>query len=388
MSRASAAWAIAAGAAIAGLLLPAAASAQLRLLAFGDSITEGAGDDAARVEKGYPPRLEALLRGAGFDVRVENHGRGGERTPEALARVNSVLNRGGHSFLLMLGSNDISRQISMETTLFNLNEMARRAELRGIAPVHATVIPRVPWASVDADNKTNALFAQNLRRLADNAGRRLADPFEVFGALPDRFARYYVQERDDHVGHPNAQGYDVLASIFGDVLRDIDGVPPVVAGLFPADGSRGVPDNIDIQVDLIDFGAGIDLAATALVINGTPVAAPPQGTARRARLSATPPPGQPWRGVVRVGVRTRDLAVPAHAVERTLSTFAIAGTTFFPGDLDESGRVDGADLIALAHAFGARSGEVRYSRPADLNGDGIVDGNDLAILASNFGRTS
>ena len=373
---------------IAGGLLPTAAAAQVRYLAFGDSITEGAGDDEARPEKGYPPRLESLLRAAGIEAEVENHGRGGERTPEALERINSVLNRGGSAVLLMLGTNDISRQISMETTLFNLNEMARRAEIRGISPVHATLIPRIPWAQVDADNKTNALLNQRIRDLADTRGRRLVDPFEVFWALPDRFARYYVQVRDDHVGHPNAQGYDVLATTFGDVLRGIDGVPPVVAGLFPADGSRGVPNNIDIQVDVIDFGSGIDLAATALVINGAPVAAPPQGTPRRALLSFSPPAGQPWRGVVSVGLRSRDLSTPPHAVDRTLATFAVAGTVFHPGDLDESGRVDGADLIALAHAFGARNGELRYFRAADLNTDGIVDGNDLAILASNFGRTS
>ena len=118
-------------------------------------------DAAARIgvrflaphEAGYPPRLAALLEAAGIEAVVENHGVGGERTPEALERVNAVLNRGGDAFLLMEGSNDISRQISMETTLFNLGEMARRAQLRGIPTLHATVIPRVPWANVDADKE-------------------------------------------------------------------------------------------------------------------------------------------------------------------------------------------------------------------------------------------
>ncbi len=378
---------LAAGA-IALLLLPAAAAAQLRYLAFGDSITAGAGDDAARPEKGYPPRLEELLRGAAIEAVVANHGVGGERTPEGLVRINSVLNQGGDALLLMEGSNDISRQISMETTLFNLNEMARRAEVRGISPVHATLIPRIPWARVDADNKTNARMAQRIRDLAESTNRRLVDPFEVFGALPDLFARYYVQDPTDFVGHPNAQGYDVMAAAFSEVLRGIDTVPPVVAGAFPADGARGVPNDIEVAIDLVDFGAGIDLAATSLVVNGATVTAPPQGTPRRARLSFAPPAAQPWRGVVALGVRTRDLGTPPRAVERTITTFAAAGTVFFAGDIDQSGRVDGVDLVTLAHAFGARAGEQRYNRPADLNGDGIVDGNDLAILASNFGRVS
>jgi lysophospholipase L1-like esterase len=370
------------------LLLPAAAPAQLRYLAFGDSITEGTGDDPERTERGYPPRLAALLEAAGIEALVENHGVGGERTPEALERVNAVLNRGGDAFLLMEGSNDISRQISMETTLFNLGEMARRAQLRGISTVHATVIPRVPWANVDADNKANARFAQALRDLAEAAGRRLVDTFEIFGALPDAFGDFYLRDTDDHVGHPNAAGYDAMARAFADVLRGIDAVPPVVVSLFPADGSRGVPADVEIEVELVDFGAGIDLAATSLLVNGAPVSVAAQGSERRARLAFAPPPGQPWRGVVALGLRSRDLASPVHAVDRQIGSFAVAGTLFQPGDLDESGRVDGADLIRLSLAFGSGQGELRFWRPADLNGDGRIDGGDLAILAASFGRSS
>lgn len=374
-------------AAAAVALLSSPAAGQLRYLAFGDSITEGVGDDTTRTELGYPPRLEALLRAAGIEAEVENHGRGGERTPEALSRVNTVLNRGGAAFLLMEGSNDVSRQISLETTLFNLDEMARRAEIRGIPAVHATVIPRIPWATVDADNKTNARLNHALRDLAETAARRLVDNFEIFGALADPFGRFYVRDTADHVGHPNAAGYDLMAGAFADVLRDVDSVAPVVAGLFPADGSRGVPAGATIELDLVDFGSGIDLAATSLLVNGAPVEAAPQGTARRARL-AFAPGGEGWRGVVTVGLRSRDLATPPHSVDRRIASFAAAGTVLHPGDLDASGRVDGADLLVLARAFGSRTGELRFWRAADVNGDGAVDGGDLATLAANFGRSS
>ena len=73
-----------------------------------------------------------------------NRGVGGEKTPEGLSRIDQVLDEGGDVLLLMEGSNDISRNISIETTLFDLGEMARRAEERGLEVVHATVIPRIP----------------------------------------------------------------------------------------------------------------------------------------------------------------------------------------------------------------------------------------------------
>ncbi|MCP3981387.1 MAG: hypothetical protein GY716_18975 [bacterium] len=48
-------------------------------------------------------------------------------------------------------------------------------------------------------------------------------------------------------------------------------------------------------------------------------------------------------------------------------------------------RVDGKDLIWLAHAYGSSEGENLFNPDADLNGDGAVDGADLAFLATGFG---
>src|SRR5687768_503148 len=68
------------------------AQAQTGYIAFGDSITAGVGDDDLRTEKGYPPRLEALLLGAGINAAVDNYGVGGEDTVQGLARLPGVLN--------------------------------------------------------------------------------------------------------------------------------------------------------------------------------------------------------------------------------------------------------------------------------------------------------
>ncbi len=57
-----------------------------------------------------------------------------------------------------------------------------------------------------------------------------------------------------------------------------------------------------------------------------------------------------------------------------------------PADIDCSGRVDGADLIVMATAFGSHSGDPGYVEKADLNRDGVIDGVDISILSAVFGH--
>lgn len=369
----------------AAFALAGPAVAQTRYLAFGDSITAGAGDDPDRVEPGYPPRLEALLQGAGVNAVVANHGLGGERTPEGLTRIDGVL-PGGDVLLLMEGSNDISRMISIETTRFNLNQMALKAERQSIEAVQATLIPRIPWANIDSENVFNQRLCELIRNTAGSRGRRLADNFEVFGSLPDPFSDYYIQDPIDRVGHPNADGYDVMAQVFFEVLQGVDTVPPVTGVMSPRVGDRNVPPGVRIDVDVWDFGEGVDLANTSLLVNGEVVAAVPGGDSRMATFRYQPP--EPLAGVVTLGLRSQDLALPANTVDRQISRFIIAGTVFLGGDLDESGRVDGHDLVRFARHFGSVLGGGNYDSDSDFNGDGFIDGNDLAVLAANFGRST
>jgi lysophospholipase L1-like esterase len=370
-------------------LVPALAAAQTtprKYLAFGDSITEGRGDDPARASLGYPPRLQVLLQTAGVSATVLNRGLGGERTPDSLSRIDSVIAEGvpGDYLLLMEGTNDISRAISPETTIFNLDEMARRAEAKNLLALHATVIPRKPDAKVDADNILNDALNGRIRNLAGVRQRREADPYEVFRTTPNTFS-FYVVAADDPVGHPNAAGYDILARVFFNALQGIDTVSPVTGIVNPANGAKNVAANTRIDVDVWDFGTGIDLANTFLLVNGTVTSVVPTGNAVRARLSYLSP--TPLTGIVSVGLRSRDLATPPNTVDREISRFTIAGFGTLQGDLNLDNRVDGADLVLFALHFGAIRGDAAYAASADLNADGKIDGLDLAILASNFGKS-
>jgi lysophospholipase L1-like esterase len=366
------------------LLLLAAASgvrAQTTYVAFGDSITEGVGDDPNRAEKGYPPRLEALLQQRGQTAEVRNEGVAGETTAEGLSRINRVLEPGDDTLLLMEGTNDIGLRISNETIAFTVDQIAERAETRGLTVVHATVLPRLN-TSLDPLNLITGEFNGLIRDFAWSDERRLADPFEVFFRLTPNYGQYYWDKL-----HPNAAGYDLMARVFADVLTNVDTVPPVTGRLSPSNDAQNVSPNAPLVIDLYDFGAGIDLANTRLLIDDQVVDTPLTGSSRKLEIRYTPP--QPWRGVVRVRLRSRDLATPTpNQIDKEITQFVISGTTFLNGDVDRDGRVDGTDLLAFAPHFGSRRGEGRYAGFADINVDDQVDGADLALLASNFGKTS
>ncbi|HMB53324.1 MAG TPA: GDSL-type esterase/lipase family protein [Thermoanaerobaculia bacterium] len=368
-------------AAAVALLAAAPATAQTVYLAFGDSITEGAFDESA--EPGYPPALEDLLTSRGVNAIVENRGLSGESTGEALSRIDSVL-PGGDVLLLMEGTNDVNQNVPLTTIIFNLDQLASIAEAAGLGAVHATIIPRRPTATTDGNNRTTRNVNGDIRALAWESGRSLVDPFDLFMSTANVYDRYYVGG-DDNL-HLDEEGYDFLATPFADVLTGVDNRPPVTGRVIPFDDQQMTPDDTPILIELFDFGAGIEVGATQLLIDDQPVEATISGDERRQQIRYDPP--TPWSGVVFVGLEARDREVPANEISGTLLQFVVDGAQFLPGDISRDGRVAGDDLIALALAFGSERGDGRYRTFADLNEDEQVDGADLAILASNFGRSS
>ena len=367
--------------------LPAAAQTTGKTyIAFGDSITAGVGDDTTRTETGYPPRLQSLLQAAGVSATVKNFGVPGEKTPMGIVRIDGVLATGklGDVLILMEGTNNINRDISLETTIGDLDAMATKAEALGMSVIHATVIPRPPDAKVDGDNLLTEQLNGRIRNLAGFRGRREADPNEVYRNTPNLFSGFYSNAPDDHVGHPNAAGYDILARVFYDVIRNIDTVSPVPGITVPVNGAANIRPDKEIQVDVWDFGTGIDLANTFLLVNGQLTTAVPQGSSLHAVFTYQPP--APLAGKVTLGLRSRDLATPANTIDRQVASYTVRGSSL-QGDLNGDGRVDGMDLVHLALHFGALQGNPDYDATSDLNADGRIDGLDLAILAASFGQS-
>lgn len=225
------------------LALAAPADAAVKILTFGDSITQGYFDgsnpsgsnecieDLGRSPNqcGYPGRLGDRLNAQGYNVTIANEGKGGEKTYQALSRINTVLNQHADAlyFVLMEGTNDITKNVGIETTRTNLATLGSRAEERGMQVVLATLIPRWPQADVDPNNVTNAALNSLIRTLATNRGWPRAETYNQFMGLPNLFNTYYQQwSNSDPVGHPCNLGHDQLANVFTPIVKAIQ--PPRV----------------------------------------------------------------------------------------------------------------------------------------------------------------
>jgi lysophospholipase L1-like esterase len=206
-------------------------AAPVRAIAFGDSITSGSYD--CNNCGGYPKRLDSRLVAAGWNLDIINSGEGGERTNAGLSRIDGVLDSypSADFLLLMEGTNDVyANNISAETTQYNLDQMAIKAETRGLTAIQATLVPNPKWAQKDPDNIETEEFNDLIRATAIANGRSLVDTFDYFLSFITTNAKYkdyYYCVADpsgpngcqiEPVGHPKDTGYDKLTDPFEDAL--------------------------------------------------------------------------------------------------------------------------------------------------------------------------
>lgn len=112
------------------------AGAEVRVLAFGDSLFAGYGLGDPKLS--YPARLEAALRHEGRNVRIVNAGVSGDTTAAGRQRLAFTLDSQPakpHLVLLGLGGNDVLRGLPPEQTRANLAAMLDELKKRDIAVV-------------------------------------------------------------------------------------------------------------------------------------------------------------------------------------------------------------------------------------------------------------
>lgn len=110
--------------------------AEVRILAFGDSLFAGYG--LASADQSYPAQLEAALRADGRNVRISNAGVSGDTTAAGRQRLAFTLDSQPAKpdlVLLELGGNDLLRGLPPEQTRANLAAMLDELRKRGIPVV-------------------------------------------------------------------------------------------------------------------------------------------------------------------------------------------------------------------------------------------------------------
>lgn len=198
------------------------------LVGFGDSITNGVGDDrsgdndSSNVKvfgRGYTPILTSRLSnyfGASVPVTVVNEGLGGTTAQNGWDRLNETLARypGSQVWLLLFGTNDSSGGGPTDTFKVYMRNMVRSLKAQGQVPVLAYV----PY--VRNPNPTN----QNIKIQEYNQAISELFVEEKLPVVPPDFYQLFLNNQSlffDAV-HPNGNGYVEMARLWYQALVNSD----------------------------------------------------------------------------------------------------------------------------------------------------------------------
>jgi lysophospholipase L1-like esterase len=184
-----------------------------KILAFGDSITEGItirDDRTFEVTRGYPARLQALLaaRYPGQAISVDNVGKGGELALGGAKRLEGLV-REDHDLVIVLeGVNDLNNKVAPETVQAALRSMIATARRRDASVLLCTLTPVIADKVTKRYKGPRAEQIKPLNRLIETLAREegvgLVDLASAFAPNP---ARYLCIDGL----HPNEAGYRRIA---------------------------------------------------------------------------------------------------------------------------------------------------------------------------------
>jgi acyl-CoA thioesterase-1 len=204
--------------------------AQPVIVTLGDSITKGV-RQGVTAEETFGARLHELLKEeAGIDAEVVNVGIGGERTDQALARLEKdVLARRPAIVTIMYGTNDSyvdkgkdASRLTVDEYTANLRELVKRLRAAGVTPVLMTE-PR--WGEQASPNGVGEHPNVRLEKYVE-ACRAVAKKSET--PLVDNYAHWSeARENGTDLGawttdqcHPNANGHAEIARTMLPVVRN------------------------------------------------------------------------------------------------------------------------------------------------------------------------
>ncbi|MDQ3558390.1 MAG: arylesterase [Pseudomonadota bacterium] len=109
-------------------MAPAAWSAPVSVVAFGDSLTAGYGVGPG---ESFPEQLEAALQARGHDVTVANAGVSGDTASDGLARLEWSVPADADIVIVELGANDALRGLDPAVTRRALSAILAKLKERG-----------------------------------------------------------------------------------------------------------------------------------------------------------------------------------------------------------------------------------------------------------------
>lgn len=197
------------------------AAEPVKIVTLGDSITKGV-RPGVKADETFAAVLEATLKKEGRNVSVVNVGIGGERTDQALARLDKdVIALKPAIVTIMYGTNDSyvdkgakTSRITVEEFTKNLKELVARLRAAHITPVLMTE-PR--WGDHAMQNGTEedpnvrlVEFMKACRTVAKDLKVPLVDNYQVWDDHNAKGTDIGASWTTDQC-HPNPEGHRVIA---------------------------------------------------------------------------------------------------------------------------------------------------------------------------------
>jgi acyl-CoA thioesterase I len=190
------------------MAIPAQAEGELRILAFGDSLTAGYG---LKESDSFPAKLQAALAAKSIAAQVINSGVSGDTSAGGLARLDWALADDPDIVIVELGANDGLRGLDPAKTQENLDAILKRLADQKRAVLLTGM--RAP-PNMGADYAKS--FADIYPAVAAKYDVRLY-PFFLDGVAADASLN-----QPDGI-HPTAAGVDIIVSrILPDVMAVIE----------------------------------------------------------------------------------------------------------------------------------------------------------------------
>jgi acyl-CoA thioesterase-1 len=195
------------------------AAEPLRLIALGDSLTQGYG---LPEDVGFVPQLQAWLAKQGRNVQVVNAGVSGDTSAGGASRVEWALAEGADAMIVTLGGNDLLRGLDPALTRGNLDRILTVAAERGVKVLLMAMEAPGNYGP-EYQQQFDALYAELAAQHEVLLGEAFLKPL-MRGESDISVMRDLMQ--DDGI-HPNAEGVAKIVEGMGPkVLELLDQVAP------------------------------------------------------------------------------------------------------------------------------------------------------------------
>lgn len=205
-----------------------AAEPSTRIVTLGDSITKGV-RTGVKTDETFAALLLAALKKQGRDVEVTNVGIGGERTDQALKRLNEIIALKPRIVTVMYGTNDSyvdqgkkKSRITVDEYRENLTRIVERLRKADITPVLMTE-PR--WGKTAGPNGVgehpNLRLAKYVTACRDVAKKMDVPLVDHFGDWTDaETAGTTIGDWTTDQCHPNPEGHRRMQKVMLPVVLE------------------------------------------------------------------------------------------------------------------------------------------------------------------------